>query len=176
MGGTCIFFTGLSGAGKTTLAERLRDVLTPTYGYVSLIDGDVVRALSGTLSFTKEDRDLNVRRVGMLACEIVQHGGIVICAMIAPYEDVRQAIAGTIRQHGDFVLVHVATPLAVCEERDVKGLYARARAGEIQHFTGIDDPYEVPQDPDVIIDTTNREPLESLTPLVVRLCGKGVSK
>lgn len=170
MRGACIFFTGLSGAGKTTLAVLLRGALTTEDRYITLVDGDAVRALSDVkLTFSKEHRDLNVRRVGFLAKEIVRHGGIVICALIAPYEEVRQEIERSISEVGSFFLVHVATPLEECERRDVKGLYIRVRAGEIEHFTGIDDPYEEPTKPHLVIDTTNRTPEGCLRQLQVFL-------
>ncbi|GLY28658.1 adenylyl-sulfate kinase [Kineosporia sp. NBRC 101731] len=154
--GLTLFFTGLSGSGKSTvakaLAERLLDHTTRT---VSLLDGDEVRRmLSAGLTFSRADRDLNIRRIGYVAAEITRHGGLAVCAPIAPFEAVRAQVRTEVQQAGDFVLVHVATPLEECERRDRKGLYAKARRGEIADFTGISSPYEIPVDPELRIDTT----------------------
>jgi len=120
-----------------------------------VLDGDVVRGeLSAGLTFSRADRDLNVRRIGWVAAEVARHGGLAVCAPIAPYAATRAAVRAEVEAVGDFVLVHVSTPLEVCEQRDRKGLYARARAGLIPHFTGISDPYEPPEDPDLVIDTS----------------------
>ena len=157
--GVTVFLTGLSGAGKSTIADALVADLESEGRPVTVLDGDVVRThLSSELSFSREDRDLNIRRIGFVAGEVVKHGGTVVVAAIAPYEAARQEARALVEQHGRFLLVHVATPLAVVEQRDVKGLYARARAGEITGFTGIDDPYEPPVRAEVVIDT-------SVTPL-----------
>jgi sulfate adenylyltransferase len=154
--GLVVFFTGLSGSGKSTLARDLRDALLERGDRtVSLLDGDLVRRLlSAGLTFSREDRDLNIARIGYVATEVARHGGIAICAPIAPYAAARSAVRSMVSEVGDFVLVHVSTPLAVCEARDRKGLYAKARAGVIGSFTGISDPYEEPADADVVLDTS----------------------
>jgi len=155
--GFTIFLTGLSGAGKSTIANLLLERLRKkTDRPVVLLDGDNVRKhLSPELGFSKEDRDLNIRRIGFVASQVTRCGGIAICAPIAPYDAVRKEVRELIEADGGFCLVHVATPLAVCEERDPKGLYAKARAGLVPHFTGVSDPYEVPSDADLRIDTTH---------------------
>ena len=154
--GLVVFFTGLSGSGKSTLARDLRDALLERGDRtVSLLDGDLVRRLlSAGLTFSREDRDLNIARIGYVATEVARHGGMAICAPIAPYAAARAAVRSMVREVGDFVLVHVSTPLAVCEARDRKGLYAQARAGKIGSFTGISDPYEEPTDADLVLDTS----------------------
>ena len=154
--GVVVFCTGLSGSGKSTLARDLRDALLERGDRtVSLLDGDLVRQLlSAGLTFSREDRDLNIARIGYVAAEVARHGGIAICAPIAPYAAARERVRQLVSEVGDFVLVHVSTPLEVCEARDRKGLYAKARAGVIGSFTGISDPYEVPDDADVVIDTS----------------------
>jgi sulfate adenylyltransferase len=153
--GFTVFLTGLSGAGKSTIASVLLVKFMEAGGRpVTLLDGDMVRKnLSSELNFSKEHRDINIRRIGYVASEITKNGGIAICAPIAPYDSVRKEVRGTIEPGGGFVLVHVATPIATCEERDRKGLYAKARAGILKEFTGISDPYEVPADADLVIDT-----------------------
>ena len=157
--GVTVFLTGLSGAGKSTIADALIAGLEAEERPVTVLDGDVVRThLSSELSFSKEHRDLNIRRIGFVAGEVVKHGGTVVVAAIAPYEAAREQARALVEQHGRFVLVHLATPLEVCEARDVKGLYARARAGEIPEFTGVSDPYEPPARAELTIDT-------SVTPL-----------
>jgi sulfate adenylyltransferase len=155
--GVTVLFTGLSGSGKSTLARGLAErLLDDGRRAVSLLDGDEVRRLlSHGLGFSRADRDLNIRRIGFVAAEITRHGGLAICAPIAPFDDVRQEVRERICQVGDFVLVHVDTPLAECERRDRKGLYARARQGLIPDFTGISSPYQPPADPDLRIDTTH---------------------
>jgi sulfate adenylyltransferase len=151
--GACIWFTGLSGAGKSTTAEVLAVLLLEHGRQVTVLDGDVVRThLSRGLGFSREDRDLNIRRIGFVAAEIVRHSGLVICAAVSPYRATRNDVRGLVAS-GRFVEVFVDTPLEVCEARDAKGLYARARRGEIQAFTGIDDPYEAPLNPELTLDT-----------------------
>lgn len=153
-GGATVLFTGLSGSGKSTIAGRLLVHLMETGRTASLLDGDVVRThLSKGLGFSRADRDANVRRIGFVAAEITKHGGIAICCPIAPYDETRRAVRAMVERHGRFVLVHVATPIEVCEARDRKGLYAKARAGEIPEFTGVSDPYEEPTDADLVVDT-----------------------
>ncbi|MDP9416411.1 MAG: adenylyl-sulfate kinase, partial [Actinomycetota bacterium] len=153
--GVTVLLTGLSGSGKSTLARALhRALLERTDRTITLLDGDVVRRmLSAGLSFSRADRELNVRRIGYVASEITRHGGVALCAPIAPYESTRRQVREMVEQYGGFLLVHVATPLAVCEARDRKGLYAKARAGLIPGFTGVSDPYEEPADADLRIDT-----------------------
>ena len=158
--GFTVFFTGLSGSGKSTIANALMVKLMETGGRaISLLDGDIVRKnLSSELGFSKEHRDLNIRRIGYVASEITKNGGIAICAPIAPYAATRRTVRDMISPLGGFIEIHVATSLEVCEERDRKGLYAKARAGIIKEFTGISDPYEVPENPEMVIDTANMSP------------------
>ena len=153
--GFTVFFTGLSGSGKSTIANVLLVKFLEMGGRpVTLLDGDLVRKnLSSELGFSKEHRDLNIKRIGYVASEITKNGGVAICAPIAPYDAVRKDVRAMIQPEGGFLLVHVATPIEVCEERDRKGLYAKARAGIIKEFTGISDPYEEPADADLLIDT-----------------------
>jgi sulfate adenylyltransferase len=169
--GLVIFLTGLSGSGKSTLARALRDALSERgERTVSLLDGDLVRSLlSAGLTFSRADRDLNIARIGFVATEIARHGGIAICAPIAPYAQARQEVRRAVQEVGDFLLIHVATPAEVCEARDRKGLYAKARAGLIDHFTGVSDPYEEPDDADLVIDTsmvTRQEALDAVLHLL----------
>ncbi len=154
--GLVLFLTGLSGAGKSTLARDVADALAERgERSVSLLDGDEVRRLlSAGLSFSRADRDLNIARIGYVAAEIARHGGLAICAPIAPYAAARAQVRDMVAKTGDFLLVHVATPLEVCEARDRKGMYAKARAGTITAFTGVSDPYEEPDDADLVIDTS----------------------
>jgi sulfate adenylyltransferase len=152
--GVTIFFTGLSGSGKSTIAGILAQKLAGTGRRVTLLDGDVVRKhLSSELGFSKAHRDLNIRRIGYVASEITRHGGIAICAPIAPYQAVRDEVRRLIEPLGGFALIYLSTPLEVCEQRDRKGLYAKARAGLVEQFTGISDPYEVPADATLVINT-----------------------
>ena len=155
--GITVFFTGLSGAGKSTLARALSARLMEMGGRtVTLLDGDIVRRhLSSELGFNKAHRDINVRRIGFVASEITKHRGIAICAPIAPYRQTRRDVRAMVEAVGGFVEIHVATPIETCESRDRKGLYAKARAGLIPEFTGVSDPYEVPEHPELAIDTTN---------------------
>jgi sulfate adenylyltransferase len=156
--GRTIFLTGFSGSGKSTVARALVEHLAPLRP-VTLLDGDVVRThLSRGLGFSREDRDLNIRRIGWVAGEVTKHGGVAACAPIAPYDETRKWVRATVEAAGgpgSFLLVWISTPIEECERRDVKGLYAKARAGEITGFTGIDDPYEVPEDAALVIDTTD---------------------
>ncbi len=163
-GGT-IWFTGLSGAGKTTAARLVSDILRRRDLPTELLDGDLVREnLSKGLGFSKADRDTNVRRIGWV-CELLSRHGVFVCAAaISPYEEVREEVRQRI---GRFLLVHCTAPLDVLERRDVKGLYRRARAGEIQHFTGIDDPYEPPTAPDVVIRSDGSETPEASAQRVI---------
>jgi sulfate adenylyltransferase len=154
--GFTVFFTGLSGAGKSTIAKALLSRFLELGGRpVTLLDGDIVRKnLSSELGFSKEHRDVNIRRIGFVASEITKNGGIAICAPIAPYDAVRREVRAMISPLGGFVLVHVSTPLEVCERRDRKGMYAKARTGVVRQFTGISDPYEAPTDAELVLDTT----------------------
>ena len=153
--GLTVFFTGLSGSGKSTIANVLLVKLLEMGGRpVTLLDGDLVRKnLSSELGFSKEHRDLNIKRIGYVASEITKNGGVAICAPIAPYDAVRKDVRSMIEPLGGFMLVHIATSVEVCEQRDRKGLYAKARAGIIKEFTGVSDPYEEPADADIVIDT-----------------------
>lgn len=165
--GFTVFFTGLSGAGKSTLAELLVARLEDHGCIVTLLDGDQVRRhLSSELGFSREHRDLNIRRIGYVASEIARHGGAAVCSPIAPYDRVRKEVRAMIEPFGSFVLVHVSTPLEVCERRDPKGLYAKARAGSIPSFTGISDPYEPPADAEIVLDTTKMRPEEGVRPIL----------
>jgi sulfate adenylyltransferase len=154
--GLVVFMTGLSGSGKSTIARDLRDALAEQGSRtVSLLDGDQVRRLlSAGLTFSRADRDLNIARIGYVAAEIARHGGIAICAPIAPYAQARAQVRDMVTQTGDFLLVYVATPIDTCAARDRKGLYAKARAGLIDGLTGVSDPYEEPADADLVIDTS----------------------
>ena len=173
--GLVVFFTGLSGSGKSTLARDLRDALLERGDRtVSLLDGDLVRRLlSAGLTFSREDRDLNIARIGYVATEVARHGGIAICAPIAPYAAARAGVRSMVSEVGDFVLVHVSTPLAVCEARDRKGLYAKARAGVIGSFTGISDPYEEPADADLVLDTSLVSRRDALAAVLAHLSRGG---
>jgi len=169
--GFTVFFTGLSGSGKSTIANALLVKLSEIGGRpITLLDGDIVRKnLSSELGFSKEHRDINIRRIGFVASEITKHRGIAICAPIAPYRKIRQENREEIAAYGGYVLVYVDTPLEVCEERDRKGLYAKARAGIIKEFTGISDPYEAPENADVVIDTTTASPEEAANQIMLAL-------
>ena len=170
--GCVVFFTGLSGSGKSTLARALHDlVLERGLRSVTSLDGDVVRRnLSAGLTFSRADRETNIRRIGWVAAEIARHRGVAICSPIAPFDETRQQVRTMVEDAGGtFVLVHVATPLEECERRDRKGLYAKARAGEIPEFTGISSPYEIPEDATVRIDTTGRSITDCLAELLPHL-------
>jgi sulfate adenylyltransferase len=173
--GFTIFFTGLSGAGKSTIANVLRVKLLEMGGRpVTLLDGDIVRKhLSSELGFSREHRDINIRRIGFVASEITKNGGVAICAPIAPYDVVRKELRAMIQPLGGFVLVHLSTPLAICESRDRKGLYAKARTGLIPQFTGVSDPYEAPGDAEVVIDTTDLTPEEAAQEIFLHLQRQG---
>lgn len=173
--GVTVFFTGLSGSGKSTIANVLLVKLLEMGGRpVTLLDGDLVRKnLSKELGFSKEHRDINIRRIGYVASEITKNGGVAICAPIAPYNAVRQDVRSMVQPEGGFILVHVATPIEVCEERDRKGLYAKARAGIIKEFTGISDPYEEPADADLVIETTKLTAEEAAQQIVLHLEKEG---
>jgi adenylylsulfate kinase len=157
-----LWFTGLSGAGKSTIASAVARALDGRGVRTEYLDGDVVRLLSPT-GFTRAERDVHVKRVGYLASRLEHHGVTVVCALISPYAQARQEVRLLCRR---FIEIYVSTPLAECERRDVKGLYARARRGEIVNFTGIDDPYDVPVDPDLVIDTTDATIAETVQTVV----------
>jgi len=173
--GFTVFLTGLSGAGKSTVAKVLYSLFLEIGDRpVTLLDGDIVRLnLSSELNFSKEHRDINVRRIGYVASEITKNRGIAICAPIAPYERTRREVRQTIEQYGGFIEVHVSTPISECERRDRKGMYAKARAGLIKGFTGVDDPYESPESPELRINTTDRTPVESAQEILLFLGKKG---
>ncbi|MHB8730015.1 MAG: bifunctional sulfate adenylyltransferase/adenylylsulfate kinase [Sulfuricaulis sp.] len=173
--GFTLFFTGLSGAGKSTLAQVLYARLKEFEARpVTLLDGDVVRKqISSELGFSREHRDTNVLRQGYVASLITRHGGIALCAPIAPYANTRAQVRAMIEEHGDFVEIYVATPLKVCETRDRKGLYARARAGLIKNFTGVTDPYETPVSPEIAIDTSLQSAAEAADKILAYLAAQG---
>lgn len=170
--GVCLWFTGLSGAGKSTTAEVLTSLLLERGRQVSLLDGDVVRThLSKGLGFSREDRDTNILRIGYVAGEISHHGGTVICAAISPYRTTRNEVRKMVGDN--FVEVYVDTPIEVCEQRDVKGMYARARRGQITGFTGVDDPYEEPVNPEITLNTVDNDPLSNARKIVEYLEERG---
>lgn len=173
--GFTIFITGLSWAGKSTLARVLLiKLLEMRARPVTLLDGDIVRKnLSSELSFSREHRNLNISRIGFVASEITKNGGIAICAPIAPYQESRQANRELISRVGGYIEVYMATPLAVCEQRDPKGLYARARAGKVQGFTGVSDPYVLPVNPELTLDTTSMTPAEAAQKVLLYLEEQG---
>jgi sulfate adenylyltransferase len=173
--GVTIFFTGLSGSGKSTIANVLLTKFLETGGRpVTILDGDLVRKhLSSELGFSKEHRDINIRRIGYVASEITKNGGIAICAPIAPYDATRKAVRSMIEPYGGFILVHIATSIETCEGRDRKGLYAKARAGIVKEFTGISDPYEVPADAEVVIDTADLTAEEAAQEIILHLEREG---
>lgn len=171
--GVCVWFTGLSGAGKTTTAEIVTALLLEHGRQVTLLDGDVVRTnLSQGLGFSREDRDTNIRRIGFVAAEIVRHGGVAVCAAVSPYRTTRDEVRNMIGADR-FVEVFVDTPLSVCEERDSKGIYAQARRGEIRHVTGIDDVYEPPLDPEIALETLVKTAEENARRILDHLIGQG---
>lgn len=173
--GFTVFFTGLPSSGKSTLANVLITRLMEIGGRpTTLLDGDLVRKhLSSELGFSKEHRDINIRRIGWVASEITKNGGIAICAPIAPYDRIRKEVREMIEPVGGFVLVHVSTPAEVCEQRDRKGLYAKARAGIIKEFTGVSDPYEEPKDAELVCDTTDATPEEGVQSIILYLEKQG---
>jgi sulfate adenylyltransferase len=171
--GVCVWFTGLSGAGKSTTAEILTVLLLERGRQVTLLDGDIVRShLSKGLGFSKEDRDINIRRLGFVASEIVRHGGMVLCAAVSPYRATRNDVRNMVGEE-HFVEVFVDTPLWLCEQRDTKGMYAKARRGEIKGFTGIDDPYEPPRHAEITLDTASHTPEENARRIIDHLVKQG---
>ncbi len=171
--GFCLWFTGLSGAGKSTIAKQLSNMLQEYGKSPTMLDGDVVRThLSKGLTFSKEDRDTNILRISFVAGEIVRHHGTVICAAISPYRQARREARKMVLD-GHFIEIFVDTPLEVCEQRDVKGLYAMARAGEIKNFTGIDDPYEAPVEPEITLKTVGVSPKENARQIIDYLINAG---
>jgi sulfate adenylyltransferase len=174
--GACIWFTGLSGSGKSTTAEALVPLVEARGRTVTVLDGDVVRThLSAGLGFSRQDRDINVRRVGYVAGEVVRHGGLVMAALVSPYRETRAEVRAMVEGAGGaFVEVYVDAPLAIVEERDVKGWYARARAGEVKEFTGLDDPYEPPLDPELTLRTTDTTPEANAALIVAYLEERGL--
>jgi len=171
--GVCIWFTGLSGSGKSTTAEILTSQLLERGRQITLLDGDVVRThLSKGLGFSPEDRDTNILRIGFVASELARHGGMVICAAISPYRATRNEVRQMVGD-GHFIEVYMDTPIEVCEDRDVKGLYARARRGQITGFTGVDDPYEEPVNPEIVLKTINVDPEKNARAIINYLeeCG-----
>ena len=176
--GFTVFFTGLSGSGKSTIANgvliKLRELGNRK---VTLLDGDIVRThLSSELGFSKEHREINVKRIGYVASEITKNGGIALCAPIAPFKESRNANRELIKGYGNYIQIHVSTPLSECERRDVKGLYAKARSGALKGFTGIDDPYEIPKHCELAIDTTNISPEEAVQEVMLYLEKEGLVK
>lgn len=174
--GFCVWFTGLSAAGKSTTAEILTVLLQEFGRQVTLLDGDVVRHnLSRGLGFSKEDRDLNIRRIGFVAAEIVKHQGTVICAAVSPYRATRNEVRNAVGTDR-FIEVFIDTPLAECERRDAKGMYAKARRGELKNFTGIDDPYEPPVQPELVLETIDKPAEENARLIIEYLLGRGFLK
>jgi sulfate adenylyltransferase len=176
--GFTVFFTGLSGSGKSTIANALFAKLLELGGRrVTMLDGDLVRKhLSSELGFSREHRDINILRIGWVASEITRHGGIAICAPIAPYAATRRRVREMVEEGGAFIEIYIATPIEVCEQRDRKGLYAKARAGVIKEFTGISDPYEVPANSEMVIDTRALTPDLAAHRILVKLESLGYIK
>ena len=170
MSGFVLWFTGLSGAGKTTIANNVEPELERRGFVVDHLDGDIVRThLSKGLGFSKEDRDSNIARIGWVASRLARAGAVVIVSAISPYEEMRRHARGLVEQHAPFVEIHVATPIEECARRDPKGLYAAAYAGEIDDFTGVSAPYEKPLDPELRLETTDLTPPESAALVIDRL-------
>ena len=170
MTGFTLWFTGLSGSGKTTISEIVAPELERRGLLVELLDGDVVRThLSYGLGFSKEDRDANIERIGWVASRLTRAGAAVVVSAISPYAAARSRARELVEEFGPFVEIHVATPVEECEKRDVKGLYAKARSGEIPEFTGISDPYEEPASPELRIDTTEHDAEESARLVLAKL-------
>ncbi len=168
--GFVLWFTGLSGAGKSTIAALVAPELERRGLLVDTLDGDVVRThLSEGLGFSKDDRDTNIERIGWVASRLARAGAAVVVSAISPYEETRRKARAMAEEHTAFVEVHVATSIEECARRDVKGLYAKALAGEIPEFTGVSDPYEEPRDPELRLETEGREPAESALRVVERL-------
>ena len=169
-GGFTLWFTGLSGSGKTTIAHLVGPELERRGHVVEYLDGDTVRTnLSKGLGFSKEDRDTNIERIGWVAARLTRHGAAVIAAAISPYEETRQKARDLVEEWGAFVEVHIATSVEECARRDVKGLYEKAFAGEIKGFTGVDDPYEEPKNPEIKVETEEHDPEESARIIVDKL-------
>jgi adenylylsulfate kinase len=169
-GGFTLWFTGLSGAGKTTIAHHVGPELDRRGHVVEYLDGDTVRThLSKGLGFSKEDRDTNIERIGWVASRLTRHGAAVLAAAISPYDETRRKARGMVEEHGPFVEVFVRASVEECARRDVKGLYEKAFKGEIKGFTGVDDPYEEPDDAELVIDTEAHEPEESAAIIVAKL-------
>jgi adenylylsulfate kinase len=174
-GGFVVWLTGLSSAGKTTVSLLVEEALEREGFVVERLDGDIVRQhLCADLGFSKEDRDTNVERIGWVASRLARAGAAVLVAVISPYEEARRRVRALVEEHAPFVCVHVATSVEECSRRDAKGLYQRAFAGEIQHFTGVDDPYEIPLDPEILLDTEGVSPTASADILIERLQELGV--
>jgi adenylyl-sulfate kinase len=169
-GGFTLWFTGLSGAGKTTIAHLVGPALDERGLVVEYLDGDTVRThLSKGLGFSKEDRDTNIERIGWVAARLTRHGGAVICAAISPYRETRAKARELVEEFGPFVEVFISASVKECARRDVKGLYEKAFKGEIKGFTGVDDPYEEPESPELVIDTEAHEPEESARLIIDKL-------
>lgn len=169
-GGFTLWFTGLSGSGKSTIAHLVGPELDRRGHFVEYLDGDTVRTrLSKGLGFPKEDRDTNIERIGWVASRITRQGGAVIAAAISPYEETRAKARGLVEEFGSFVEVYVKASVDECARRDVNGLYAKAFAGEIKGFTGVDDPYEEPRSPEVVVDTETTEPEEAAALVIAKL-------
>jgi sulfate adenylyltransferase len=168
--GFVLWFTGLSAAGKTTVGSLVTRELESRGHTVEVLDGDVIRThLSHGLGYSKEDRDTNIERIGWVSSRLARAGAAVVVSAISGYEEARRRARALVEEHAPFVEIHVATSLEVCAERDPKGLYAKARAGEIEHFTGVSDPYEEPANPELRLDTAGREPAESAASVLARL-------
>ena len=173
--GFTLWFTGLSGAGKTTIAHMIGQELEARGCIVEYLDGDVVRThLSKGLGFSKEDRDTNIERIGWVAARLTRHGAAVLAAAISPYEETRGKARAMVEEFGPFVEVHVQASVEACAERDTKGLYEKALAGEIKGFTGVDDPYEAPKNPELVLETEREEPQESAQKVLDKLAELGL--